>query len=92
MALTLFRIVNPGLSQTTWYRQVHSFIIAANDEKEARDIAIANCLDGRPETEDEYNQGLIREGWREASTCETVGIAAEHIKAGVVLMDHSGDT
>ena len=92
MALTLFRIVNPRLNRNTWYRQVHSFVIAAGDEKEARDIAIANCLDGRPEMENEHNQGLIRAGWREAATCEVVGTAAEHIKAGVVLMDHSGDT
>lgn len=87
MALTLFRVINPLLSRTTWYRRVHSFIIAASDKKQALDIAIENCLDGRPEMENECEQGLIRAGWRSAATCEVVGIAAENIKAGVILRD-----
>ncbi len=76
MALNIF-LLNRTKEVRSTQEPVNAFVIAANNEKSARQIAAGKAADERAETW--FNM--------DESTCVRVGRAASRVKAGVILCD-----
>lgn len=84
--LSLFLLKrDAGKDHQSIFDATHSFIVAAKDENQARTFAASY----RNIIHDSRHRDEVPETWHAATTsCLKIGVAANHVTAGVILEDH----